>query len=80
MRRACWRNSKSRGEVRGEITLLIGKAQDNVPARSSSNNIAKRVRELMAAQKLDEKAALKLAAKEFGFSKSAAYRELQRDK
>ena len=34
----------------------------------------------MAAEKLDEKAALKRIAKEMGVSKSEAYRELQRSK
>jgi predicted DNA binding protein len=34
----------------------------------------------MAAEKLDEKAALKKIAKEMGVSKSEAYRELQRSK
>ena len=71
---------EQRGDVRGEITLLIGKAEDNVPAQPSSKNIAKRIRELMAAEQLDEKAALKQAAREFGLSKSATYREFQRGK
>lgn len=43
-------------------------------------NVAKRVRELMRSDELEEKAALKQAAKEFGLSKSEAYRELQRSK
>jgi 16S rRNA (cytidine1402-2'-O)-methyltransferase len=50
----------ARGEVRGEITLLIGEASDD--------------------EKIDEKAALKRVAKEFGISKSEAYREWQRGK
>jgi 16S rRNA (cytidine1402-2'-O)-methyltransferase len=71
---------EQRGDVRGEITLLIGKAEDNVPAPPSTRNIAKRIRELMEAEQLDEKAALKQAAREFGLSKSATYREFQRGK
>ena len=71
---------EERGDIRGEITLLIGKADDNIAAPASSKSIAKRIRELMAAEHLDEKAALKQAAKEFGLSKSATYREFQRDK
>ena len=71
---------EQRGDVRGEITLLIGKAEDNVPPHPSSHNVAKRIRELMAAEQLDEKAALKQAAREFGLSKSATYREFQRGK
>jgi hypothetical protein len=38
------------------------------------------VQALMREDKLDEKNALKLVAKEFGLSKSEAYRELQRSK
>jgi 16S rRNA (cytidine1402-2'-O)-methyltransferase len=71
---------EQRGDIRGEITLLIGKAEDNVPAQPSTRNIAKRIRELMEAEQLDEKAALKQAAREFGLSKSATYREYQRGK
>ena len=71
---------EQRGEIRGEITLLIGKAEDNAPAQASTHNIAKRIRELMRAERLDEKAALKQAAREFGLSKSATYREFQRGK
>ena len=70
---------EQRGEVRGEITLLIGKADETVQA-PATKNVAQRVRELMRDQQLDEKAALKQAAKEFGLSKSEAYRELQRAK
>ena len=43
----------------------------------SIKSVAQRVKELVKAEKLDEKAALKQAAKEFGLSKSEAYRELQ---
>ncbi len=71
---------EQRGDIRGEITLLVGKAEDNVPARASSRNVAKRIRELMTAEQLDEKGALKQAAREFGLSKSATYREFQRGK
>ena len=71
---------KKRGEVKGEITLLIGKADSAGPAKPNGKNVGQRVRELMATESLDEKAALKQAAKEFGVSKSEAYRELQRVK
>jgi len=69
-----------RGEIRGEITLLVGKAEEHPPAPASPREVTKRVRELMGVENLDEKAALKQAAKEFGLSKSQAYRELQRSK
>jgi len=71
---------QKRGDVKGEITLLIGKANGIEQAQAISKNVGQRVRELMQAESLDEKAALKLAAKEFGVSKSEAYRELQRVK
>jgi 16S rRNA (cytidine1402-2'-O)-methyltransferase len=69
-----------RGEVKGEITLLIGKAEDGGQVQATTKNVGQRVQELMAVESLDEKAALKQAAKEFGVSKSEAYRELQRVK
>ena len=71
---------EKRGDVKGEITLLIGKAEEAAQVLASSKSVAKRVRELMSSDSLDEKAALKQAAKEFGVSKSEAYRELQRVK
>ena len=67
-----------RGEVKGEITLLIGKADENAQPPAASKNVAQRVKELVGSEKLDEKSALKQAAKEFGLSRSEAYRELQR--
>jgi 16S rRNA (cytidine1402-2'-O)-methyltransferase len=71
---------EQRAEVRGEITLLIGKAEEVSHAAVTKKTISQRVRELMREDKLEEKAALKQAAKEFGLSKSEAYRELQRTK
>ena len=73
---------KSRDGVKGEITLLIGKAEE-APAQVSAESrvsVRQRVEQIMAAEKVDEKAALKKAAKERGVSKSAAYRELQRSR
>jgi 16S rRNA (cytidine1402-2'-O)-methyltransferase len=67
---------KGRGEVKGEIVLLIGpKAEGEKPAPAGS--IRDRVEQLMREENLDEKAALKKTAKERGISKSAAYREWQ---
>jgi len=71
---------KKRGDVKGEITLLVGKANGTEHAQPNPKKVGARVRELMGAESLDEKAALKRAAKEFGVSKSEAYRELQRVK
>ncbi len=72
---------QQRGETKGEITLLIGRTEDAgehvtpQPAR-----VRERVDALMSEKKLDEKAALKVVAREMGVSKSEAYRELQRTK
>src|SRR5271170_3062176 len=72
---------KARGEVKGEITLLIAKAEEGAtPAASETVSVAQRVREIMAAENADEKAALKKVAKERGIGKSEAYREWQRGK
>ncbi|MFZ0479284.1 MAG: 16S rRNA (cytidine(1402)-2'-O)-methyltransferase [Terriglobales bacterium] len=72
---------KSRGEVKGEITLLIAKAEGSEPkAESPRVTIAQRVREIMAEENADEKAALKKVAKERGIGKSEAYREWQKSK
>jgi 16S rRNA (cytidine1402-2'-O)-methyltransferase len=72
---------KGRGDVKGEITLLIGKAEDSermvAPSRTS---VRQRVEQAMKEESLDEKAALKKIAKEMGVSKSEAYREFQRSK
>ena len=78
-------NLKAREAVKGEITLLIGKAEESdapgaADASSARISISERVRQIMAEEKVDEKAALKKVAKERGVSKSEAYRELQRNK
>src|SRR2546427_8502282 len=64
--------------ARGEITLLIG-APDSGEARShadSTQSLAARVEELMHQAKLDRKDALKLAAKERGLTRRAAYSQI----
>jgi len=67
---------KSRGEMKGEIVLMIGPAEAGKhPAPTTS--IRDRVKQLMRDENLNEKAALKKAAKERGISKSEAYREWQ---
>jgi 16S rRNA (cytidine1402-2'-O)-methyltransferase len=75
---------KARDGVKGEITLLIGKAEGSesrgaadAPVRLS---MRQRIEQIMAEEKVDEKAALKKVAKERGVSKSEAYREWQRQK
>jgi 16S rRNA (cytidine1402-2'-O)-methyltransferase len=69
---------KSRGEVKGEIVLLIGKAEAEQRATPPRQTVAQRVRELMQTESLDEKDSLKRVAKERGIGKSEAYREYQR--
>lgn len=65
-------------DVKGEITLLIGKAEAEAPAVRPPK-IAPRVRleQIIRESHLDEKAALKALAKELGISKSEAYRRVQ---
>jgi len=72
---------KSRGDVKGEITLLIAKAEDAAQSASPARvSVRQRVDQIMSEENIDEKAALKKVAKEMGISKSEAYRELQRTK
>src|ERR1700690_4108096 len=70
---------KKRGEVKGEITLLIAKQESSEPrAPSPERTVARRVREVMASDQVDEKAALKKVAKERGIGKNEADREGQK--
>jgi 16S rRNA (cytidine1402-2'-O)-methyltransferase len=72
---------KSRGDVKGEITLLIGKAEGSEHiAAQPGLSVRERLNQIISEEKIDEKAALKKLAKEMGVSKSEAYRELQRSK
>ena len=69
----------ARDRVRGEMVLLLTvapAAADAAPAQS----LGARVQALQAAEGLDEKDALKRAARERGMGKSDAYRELQRER
>jgi 16S rRNA (cytidine1402-2'-O)-methyltransferase len=72
---------KSRGEVKGEITLLIAKAESSdVQAAGLELTVAQRVKQIMTEESVDEKSALKKVAKERGIGKSEAYREWQRSR
>src|SRR3984885_2276919 len=77
-------NLKARESVKGEITLLIGKAEEKDAHGAAEAgvrlSVRQRVDQIMAEEKVDEKTALKKLAKERGVSKSEAYRELQRGK
>ena len=69
----------ARGELKGEIVLLIGPASE-AEAPTAATSIRDRVIQLMREEKLDEKAALKKVAKERSISKSEVYREWQATK
>jgi 16S rRNA (cytidine1402-2'-O)-methyltransferase len=66
----------SRGEMKGEIVLMIGPAEAGKNA-APTISIRDRVEQLMREENLDEKSALKKAARERDISKSEAYREWQ---
>jgi 16S rRNA (cytidine1402-2'-O)-methyltransferase len=71
----------ARDSVRGEITLLIAKAESSeLRASSLEVSVAQRVKQIMDEERMDEKAALKKVARERGVGKSEAYREFQRTK
>jgi 16S rRNA (cytidine1402-2'-O)-methyltransferase len=67
-----------RDRVRGEMVLLVESGAQAVVATSVP--VSARVAELVAAEGLDEKDALKRVARERGLGKSEAYRELQRER
>jgi 16S rRNA (cytidine1402-2'-O)-methyltransferase len=71
---------RERGEIKGEITLLIGKSEDSIQSAAAKVGVRSRLKQIMTDEQVDEKAALKKVAKELGVSKSEAYRELQRSK
>lgn len=76
------RNLQQRDAIKGEFTLLVAKAElpESRAAEPPGLSIRKRVQQIISDEKLDEKAALKKAAKERGISKSEAYRQMQREK
>ena len=68
-----------RTTVRGEFVLLFAPAAESTP-EGKPKSIAVEVRELMKAQGLSEKDALKQVARARNIGKSDAYRELQRER
>jgi 16S rRNA (cytidine1402-2'-O)-methyltransferase len=72
------RTLADRAVVRGEIVLLFAPSEGDAAVKGRTASIAVAVRELMKAQGLDEKDALKQVARARGMGKSEAYRELQR--
>ncbi|MBV8894612.1 MAG: 16S rRNA (cytidine(1402)-2'-O)-methyltransferase [Acidobacteria bacterium] len=71
---------KLRGEIKGEITLLVGKSEDSIQTAAAQVGVRSRVMQIMSQENLDQKAALKKVARELGISKSEAYREFERTK
>jgi 16S rRNA (cytidine1402-2'-O)-methyltransferase len=69
-----------RPAVKGEMTVIVSGAVKATASAAAERNLIDRMRQLMTSESLDEKAALKQVAKEFGLSKSEAYREWQRRK
>lgn len=67
------------GGVKGEIVLLVAAAERTANV-APQKDLASRLDAIMREQDLDEKAALKVLAKESGIGKSELYRELQRTK
>jgi 16S rRNA (cytidine1402-2'-O)-methyltransferase len=66
--------------TKGEITVIVAGQSGIQETQNSKRNLADRIIELMSSGSLDEKDALKQAAREFRLSKSEAYREWQRKK
>ncbi len=68
--------------ARGEITLIVGPPEPSAGTgqADSSQSLSDRVDELIRQAKLDRKEALKLAAKERGLTRRAAYEQLVESK
>ena len=68
--------------ARGEITLVVGPPEASAVAgqADSTQSLSDRVDELIRQAKLDRKEALKLAAKERGLTRRAAYEQLVESK
>jgi 16S rRNA (cytidine1402-2'-O)-methyltransferase len=71
---------RARAAVKGEITLLIGRAAEEAAPAAEAPSLAVRMKQLMREESLDEKAALKRVAREMKISRSEAYRLWQRVK
>jgi 16S rRNA (cytidine1402-2'-O)-methyltransferase len=69
----------ARERVRGEIVLLV-EAKSLAQPANAGGSVMQQVSQLMEAEGLDEKDALKRVARERGVSKSEVYRQLQRQR
>lgn len=74
------REMARRGPAKGEITVIVAGRSDLQEEPATRRTVAERIHELISSESLEEKDALKQAAREFGLSKSEAYREWQRKK
>ena len=70
------RDAARKRAPRGEITLMIGPAEEGEIQMVPAVSIKQRVEELEAQAGLDRKAALKQAARERGLGKREAYKQL----
>jgi 16S rRNA (cytidine1402-2'-O)-methyltransferase len=67
---------------RGEITVIVARADERSTANAAGDGapadvpLPRRVEEIMAAQNISHKAALKIAARERGLTKREAYKQL----
>jgi 16S rRNA (cytidine1402-2'-O)-methyltransferase len=66
--------------VKGEITVLVGAPSMPQETVSPGKPIREELGRVMSGQGLDERAALKVVARERGISRSEAYRQLQSEK
>jgi 16S rRNA (cytidine1402-2'-O)-methyltransferase len=71
---------KGRPAVKGEMTVIVAGKPEKVERIQQQHTLASRMLQLMTEASVDEKAALKQVAREFGLGKSGAYREWQRTK
>ena len=69
---------RKRFAIQGEITLLIGRAGEQSLAATHAQPLRERVQELMRGGKLNRMEALKTVARERHISKSAAYKEFEK--
>jgi 16S rRNA (cytidine1402-2'-O)-methyltransferase len=64
------------GATRGEMVLMIGPPLDSEQPEPELTSILERTEQIARTAGLDQKAALKQAARERGISKSEAYRRM----
>ena len=76
------RDLASRDRIRGEITLLVAPPARSAVANSTASHetLEQRFTRMQSENGIDEKEALKRLARQMGQSKSALYRELQRQR